>query len=52
MIVEGCYVKMTQLIFSTSPWYSLGKGGDSSEVGEDVMRDKGGRRNGQMSISW
>lgn len=40
-MVEGCYVKMTQLIFSTSPWYSLGKGGDSSEVGEDVTRDKG-----------
>lgn len=41
MTVEGCYVKMTQLIFSSSPWYSLGKGGDSSEVGEDVTRDKG-----------
>lgn len=39
-MVEGCYVKMTQLIFSPSPWYSLGEGGDSSEVG-DVMRDKG-----------
>lgn len=40
-MVEGCYVKMTQLIFSSSSWYRLGKGGDSSEVGEDVTRDKG-----------
>lgn len=41
-MVEGCYVKLTQLIFSTSSWYSLEKGGDSSEVGEDVTRDKEG----------
>lgn len=40
-MVERCYVKMTQLIFSSSPWHSLGKGGDSSEVGRDVRRDKG-----------
>lgn len=40
-MVEGCYVKMTQLIFSPSPWYSLGEGGDSSGVGEDVRRDRG-----------
>lgn len=41
MMVERCYVKMTQLIFSSSPWRSLGKGGDSSEVGKDVTREKG-----------
>lgn len=40
-MVERCYVKMTQLIFSSSPWRSIGKGGDSSEVEKDVTRDKG-----------
>lgn len=40
MMVERCYVKMTQLIFSSSPGCSLSKGGDSLEVGKDVTRDK------------
>ena len=40
-MVERCYVKMTQLIFSSCPWHSLGKGDDSLEVGKDVTRDKG-----------
>jgi len=45
MMVERCYVKMTQLIVSSSRWHSLGKGGDSSEGGKDVLRDK--RREGE-----
>lgn len=44
-MVERRYVKMTQLIFSSSPWRSLGKGGDSSEVGIDVTKGKGREEN-------
>jgi len=39
MMVERCNMRMTQLIFSSSPGCSLGKGDDSSEVGKDVMRE-------------
>lgn len=39
MMVERCNMKMTQLIFSSSPRCSLGKGDDSLEEGKDVMRE-------------
>lgn len=38
-MVERCNMKMTQLIFSSSPRCSLGKGGDSLELGKEVIRE-------------